>query len=145
MTYGPGLIGSLLVGVNVAKALAVSHDLPLVGVNHIEGHIYANWLTDADPADGSPLPAEPPFPLLCLVVSGGHTQLVLMHDHGRYTLLGQTVDDAAGEAFDKVGRLLGLPYPGGPAISAAAREARRRRRASRGRAPPARTTSASPA
>ena len=118
VTYGPGLIGSLLVGVNVAKALAVAHDLPLVGVNHIEGHIYANWLTDAGP--GAPLPPEPPFPLLCLVVSGGHTQLVLMHDHGRYTLLGQTVDDAAGEAFDKVGRLLGLPYPGGPAISAAA-------------------------
>jgi N6-L-threonylcarbamoyladenine synthase len=121
VTYGPGLIGSLLVGVNVAKALAVAHDLPLIGVNHIEGHIYANWLTDADA--GSVLPAEPPFPLLCLVVSGGHTQLVLMHDHGRYTLLGQTVDDAAGEAFDKVGRLLGLPYPGGPAISSAAEHA----------------------
>ncbi len=118
VTYGPGLIGSLLVGVNVAKALAVSHDLPLVGVNHIEGHIYANWLTDTDASQ--PLPPEPDFPLLCLVVSGGHSQLVLMHDHGRYELLGQTVDDAAGEAFDKVGRLLGLPYPGGPAISAAA-------------------------
>jgi N6-L-threonylcarbamoyladenine synthase len=118
VTSGPGLIGSLLVGVNVAKALSAVHGLPLVGVNHIEGHIYANWLTDA-PA-GEPLPAEPPFPLLCLVVSGGHTQLVLMADHGRYTLLGQTVDDAAGEAFDKVGRLLGLPYPGGPAISKAA-------------------------
>ena len=118
VTHGPGLIGSLLVGVNVAKALAAAHDLPLVGVNHIEGHIYANWLTDAPAAD--PLPAEPPFPLVCLVVSGGHTQLVLMSDHGRYRLLGQTVDDAAGEAFDKVGRLLGLPYPGGPAISAAA-------------------------
>ncbi|CAN5314868.1 tRNA (adenosine(37)-N6)-threonylcarbamoyltransferase complex transferase subunit TsaD [soil metagenome] len=118
VTYGPGLIGSLLVGVNVAKALAVTHDLPLVGVNHIEGHIYANWLTAVDAA--RPLPAEPPFPLLCLVVSGGHTQLILMHDHGRYTRLGQTVDDAAGETFDKVGRLLGLPYPGGPAISAAA-------------------------
>ena len=118
VTYGPGLIGSLLVGVNVAKALAVAHDLPLIGINHIEGHIYANWLTDA-PA-GDPLPPEPPFPLVCLVVSGGHTQLVLMTDHGRYRLLGQTVDDAAGEAFDKVGRLLGLPYPGGPAISAAA-------------------------
>lgn len=118
VTYGPGLIGSLLVGVNVAKALAVAHDLPLVGVNHIEGHIYANWLTDLDAL--SPLPPEPAFPLLCLVVSGGHTQLVLMHDHGRYELLGQTVDDAAGEAFDKVGRLLGLPYPGGPSVSAAA-------------------------
>jgi N6-L-threonylcarbamoyladenine synthase len=119
VTYGPGLIGSLLVGVNMAKGLAASHDLPLVPVNHIEGHIYANWLTDAPEADAV-LPPEPPFPLLCLVVSGGHTQLVLMADHGRYRLLGQTVDDAAGEAFDKVGRLLGLPYPGGPAISAAA-------------------------
>lgn len=118
VTYGPGLIGSLLVGVNLAKGLAASHDLPLVPVNHIEGHIYANWLTDAPEADAV-LPPEPPFPLLCLVVSGGHTQLVLMADHGRYRLLGQTVDDAAGEAFDKVGRMLGLPYPGGPAISAA--------------------------
>ncbi|HET6380542.1 MAG TPA: tRNA (adenosine(37)-N6)-threonylcarbamoyltransferase complex transferase subunit TsaD [candidate division Zixibacteria bacterium] len=118
VTYGPGLIGSLLVGVNLAKALAAARGLPLVGVNHIEGHIYANWLTDV-PA-GLPLPPEPEFPLLCLVVSGGHTQLVLMEDHGRYLLLGQTVDDAAGEAFDKVGRLLGLPYPGGPAISKAA-------------------------
>jgi N6-L-threonylcarbamoyladenine synthase len=122
VTYGPGLIGSLLVGVNVAKALAATHELPLVGVNHIEGHIYANWLTDA--GAGDPLPAEPAFPLLCLVVSGGHSQLVLMEGHGRYRLLGQTVDDAAGEAFDKVGRLLGLPYPGGPAISDAAVGAR---------------------
>ena len=118
VTCGPGLIGSLLVGLNVAKALAAANGLPLIGVNHIEGHIYANWLTDAR-AD-QPLPAEPPFPVVCLVVSGGHTQLVLMIDHGRYRLLGQTLDDAAGEAFDKVGRLLGLPYPGGPAISAAA-------------------------
>jgi len=124
VTHGPGLIGSLLVGVNMAKGLAASHDLPLVPVNHIEGHIYANWLTEVPEADGpeadAVLPPEPPFPLLCLVVSGGHTQLVLMVNHGRYRLLGQTVDDAAGEAFDKVGRLLGLPYPGGPAISAAA-------------------------
>jgi N6-L-threonylcarbamoyladenine synthase len=122
VTYGPGLIGSLLVGVNVAKALAAVHDRPLVGVNHVEGHIYANWLTDATEAE--PLPPEPELPLLCLVVSGGHTQLILMRDHGRYELLGQTVDDAAGEAFDKVGRLLGLPYPGGPAISRAALDAR---------------------
>jgi N6-L-threonylcarbamoyladenine synthase len=122
VTYGPGLIGSLLVGVNVAKGLAASHGLPLVAVNHIEGHIYANWLTDAavEVGEGRIESDEPPFPLLCLIVSGGHTQLVLMTDHGRYRLLGQTVDDAAGEAFDKVGRLLGLPYPGGPAISAAA-------------------------
>jgi len=129
VTYGPGLIGSLLVGINLAKGLAASHGLPLVPVNHIEGHIYANWLTDAPTSDTTGadapeaealLPPEPPFPLLCLVVSGGHTQLVLMADHARYQLLGQTVDDAAGEAFDKVGRLLGLPYPGGPAIAAAA-------------------------
>lgn len=121
VTYGPGLIGSLLVGVNFAKGLAATRNLPLIGVNHIEGHIYANWLTDGEL--DAPLPADPPFPLLCLVVSGGHTQLVLMEGHGRYELLGQTVDDAAGEAFDKVGRLLGLPYPGGPAISAAAEHA----------------------
>ena len=119
VTCGPGLIGSLLVGVNVAKALAVAHDLPLIGVNHIEGHIYANWLTERR-GRRCRCRRSRTFPLLCLVVSGGHTQLVLMEDHGRYTLLGQTVDDAAGEAFDKVGRLLGLPYPGGPAISAAA-------------------------
>src|SRR5688500_7187865 len=121
VTYGPGLIGSLRVWVNVAKALAVAHELPLVGVNHIEGHIYANWLAEVDA--GAPLPAEPPFPLLCLVVSGGHTQLVLMHDHGRHPLLRLTIDDAAGAASDKPGRLLGLPYPGGPAISAAAQDA----------------------
>jgi N6-L-threonylcarbamoyladenine synthase len=122
VTCGPGLIGSLLVGVNVARALCAARDLPLVAVNHLEGHIYANWLTDAPATE--PLPPEPPFPLLCLVVSGGHTQLILMEDHGRYLLLGQTLDDAAGEAFDKVGRLLGLPYPGGPAISTAAEGAR---------------------
>jgi len=122
VTAGPGLIGSLLVGVNVAKAISAARELPLVAVNHLEGHIYANWLTDAPAAE--PLPAEPPFPLVCLVVSGGHTQLILMEDHGQYLLLGQTVDDAAGEAFDKVGRLLGLPYPGGPAISTAAEGAR---------------------
>lgn len=141
VTYGPGLIGSLLVGVNLAKALAVAHDLPLVGVNHIEGHIYANWLTDAPP--DVPLPPEPAFPLLCLVVSGGHTQLVLMHDHGRYALLGQTVDDAAGEAFDKVGRLLDLPYPGARP-SRPPPPARRRRRVSPAPGPMAPMTSASP-
>ena len=121
VTYGPGLIGSLLVGVGFAKGLAAAHGLPLLPINHIEGHIYANWLVRGDE---SPLAAEPPFPLLCLVVSGGHTQLVLMEGHGSYRLIGQTLDDAAGEAFDKVGRLLGLGYPGGPAISAAAVGAR---------------------
>ncbi len=115
VTVGPGLAGSLLVGVNMAKALALARRLPLVGVNHLEGHIYANWLV-----------AIPPFPVVCLVVSGGHTDLILMEGHGRYHRLGQTRDDAAGEAFDKVARLLGLGYPGGPAIEAAARGAEAR-------------------
>jgi N6-L-threonylcarbamoyladenine synthase len=116
VTFGPGLAGSLLVGINFAKALAWVHDKPLVGVNHLEGHIYAAWLLDPDEAEH----AEPPFPLVALVVSGGHTFLVEMRDHLTYRLLGQTIDDAAGEAFDKVGRLLGLGYPGGPAIMRAA-------------------------
>jgi len=107
VTYGPGLAGSLLVGVNVAKGIAWANRLPLLGINHIEAHIYANWLVNESP---------PEFPLLCLVVSGGHTSLILMKDHGAYEELGRTLDDAAGEAFDKVGRLLGLEYPGGPAI-----------------------------
>jgi len=106
VTYGPGLAGSLLVGVNAAKGLALGCGLPLLGINHIEAHIYANWLTGNEIA----------FPALCLVVSGGHTELILMSDHGQYRRLGGTIDDAAGEAFDKVGRLLGLEYPGGPAI-----------------------------
>ncbi|MDP9250704.1 MAG: tRNA (adenosine(37)-N6)-threonylcarbamoyltransferase complex transferase subunit TsaD, partial [Chloroflexota bacterium] len=131
VTCGPGLIGSLLVGVSFAKAFAAAHRLPLIGINHIEGHIYANWLTDAAPTE--PMPPDPPFPLLCLIVSGGHTQLVLMEDHGRYHLLGQTVDDAAGEAFDKAGRLLGLSYPGGPAISEAAQGTRASTRLPRAR------------
>ncbi len=113
VTVGPGLAGSLLVGANLAKALALAHDLPLVGVNHLEAHIYAWWL------EGEP----PPFPILCLIASGGHTLLVLMEGHGRYRWLGQTRDDAAGEAFDKVARLLGLGYPGGPAIQRAAKGA----------------------
>jgi N6-L-threonylcarbamoyladenine synthase len=114
VTKGPGLVGSLLVGVNVAKGLALARNKPLLGVNHIEGHIYSIWLTDAAPEIG--------FPLLTLVVSGGHTELYLMRDHLDYEHLGGTIDDAAGEAFDKVGRLLGLPFPGGPAIDRAARE-----------------------
>jgi N6-L-threonylcarbamoyladenine synthase len=112
VTHGPGLAGSLLVGINTAKTLAWVHDKPLVGVNHLEGHVYAAWLLDPGQDE---LP-EPVFPLVALVVSGGHTFLVEMRDHLEYRLLGQTVDDAAGEAFDKVGRLLGLGYPGGPAI-----------------------------
>lgn len=116
VTYGPGLAGSLLVGVNTAKALALARGLPLVGVNHLEGHIYANWLREAPNADKP----DPVFPLVCLIVSGGHTDLVLMTGHGQYRALGSTLDDAAGEAFDKVARMLGLGYPGGPAIQRAA-------------------------
>ncbi len=122
VTNGPGLAGSLLVGINFAKTLAYVHGRPLVPVNHLEGHIYAAWLLDPD----EPERPAPPFPLIALVVSGGHTFLVEMRDHLRYRFLGQTVDDAAGEAFDKVGRLLGLPYPGGPAIMKAAAGAQRR-------------------
>jgi tRNA N6-adenosine threonylcarbamoyltransferase len=124
VTYGPGLAGSLLVGVNFAKALAHVHAKPLIGVNHLEGHVEAAWLLD--PGEAEVDRPEPPFPLVALVVSGGHTALVEMRNHGVYRLLGQTVDDAAGEAFDKVGRLLGLDYPGGPAIQRAAEGATRR-------------------
>ncbi len=112
VTRGPGLVGSLLVGVNMAKGLAVARNLPILGINHIEGHIYSLWLTEEAP--------HIRFPVLTLVVSGGHTELYVMTDHGRYELLGAALDDAAGEAFDKVGRLLGLPFPGGPAIDRAA-------------------------
>jgi N6-L-threonylcarbamoyladenine synthase len=107
VTRGPGLAGALLVGVNFAKALASAAGLPLLGINHLEGHIYASWLEIDEP---------PQVPLLALIVSGGHSDLVLMETHGRYRRLGETVDDAAGEAFDKVARLLGLGFPGGPAI-----------------------------
>ncbi len=110
VTKGPGLAGSLLVGINASKAIAFARGLPLIGVNHIEGHIYGNWL----------IGKEPVFPLLCLIVSGGHSNLILMSNHGEYRLLGRTRDDAAGEAFDKVARILGLGYPGGPAIQKAA-------------------------
>ncbi len=120
VTYGPGLAGSLLVGVNAAKGLALGRGLPLVGVNHLEAHIYAHWLeVESEGAATSPQTESSgglEFPLLALIVSGGHTELILMHGHGQYEYLGGTLDDAAGEAFDKVGRLLGLSYPGGPAI-----------------------------
>ncbi len=113
VTYGPGLAGSLLVGVNTAKAIAFARGIPLIGVNHLEGHLYSNWL------DGS---EEKEFPLVALIVSGGHSEIVLMRGEGDYELLGHTLDDAAGEAFDKVARLLGLSYPGGPAIQQAAEQ-----------------------
>jgi N6-L-threonylcarbamoyladenine synthase len=111
VTYAPGLIGSLLVGTLTARTLAIMHGKPLYPIHHVEGHVYANFLLD-----------EPPrFPMLALIVSGGHTQLVWFEDHGKYRLLGQTQDDAVGEAFDKVAKILGLPYPGGPSIAEAAK------------------------
>jgi N6-L-threonylcarbamoyladenine synthase len=116
VTRGPGLAGSLVVGMNMAKGLALGTGLPLVGVNHLEGHIYSSWIYNA----GESIPSEPQFPLMALLVSGGHTELNLMTDHLTYKRLGSTLDDAAGEAFDKVGRLLGLPFPGGPFIQKAA-------------------------
>ncbi len=119
VTYGPGLPGSLLVGLNFAKGAALGKGLPLVPVNHLEAHLYAHWLrTGTNSASDGDLR----FPILALIVSGGHTELILMQDHGRYTYLGGTLDDAAGEAFDKVARLLELGYPGGPAIEKAARQ-----------------------
>lgn len=117
VTRGPGLAGSLVVGMNMAKGLALGTNLPLIGVNHLEGHIYSSWIYNA----GETAPAEPQFPLMALLVSGGHTELNLMTDHLTYRRLGSTLDDAAGEAFDKVARLLGLPYPGGPSVQRAAK------------------------
>ena len=116
VTRGPGLAGSLVVGINMAKGLSLATNLPLVGVNHLEGHIYSAWVHPAD----EPIPPEPQFPLLVLLVSGGHSELNLVTGHLNYQRLGGTLDDAAGEAFDKVARLLGLPYPGGPSIQRAA-------------------------
>lgn len=116
VTQGPGLAGSLVVGLNAAKGLALGRGLPLIGVNHLEGHLYSAWIHKA----GEPVPKEPEFPLLALLVSGGHTELDLMSHHLKYERLGSTLDDAAGEAFDKVARLLELGYPGGPAIQKAA-------------------------
>jgi N6-L-threonylcarbamoyladenine synthase len=117
VTRGPGLAGSLVVGVNAAKGMALATGLPLIGVNHLEGHIYSAWVYGPDELKP---PVEPTFPLLALLVSGGHTELNLMSDHVTYKRLGSTLDDAAGEAFDKVARLLGLSYPGGPSVQNAA-------------------------
>ena len=128
VTSGPGLAGSLLVGVNTAKAIAWARELPVIAINHLEGHLYSNWLDQGGKikAEAITRPSLPEldaagqaFPLLVLIVSGGHTELILMHGHGRYERLGATLDDAAGEAFDKVARLIGLGYPGGPALQAA--------------------------
>lgn len=123
VTYAPGLIGSLLVGTLAARTLALLKNKPLYPIHHVEAHVYANFITKADESLGLALPSsQPEFPLLALIVSGGHTQLALFRDHGDYELLGQTQDDAVGEAFDKVAKILGLPYPGGPSISKAALE-----------------------
>src|SRR5579872_1389962 len=133
-TYGPGLAGSLLVGLPAGKTLALARNLPFIGINHLEAHIYANWLHKnreaeaTNAADASQnlweyQDGDPVFPLICLVISGAHSELVLVREHGQYELLGQTRDDAAGEAFDKVSRILGLGYPGGPAIQKAAQSA----------------------
>jgi N6-L-threonylcarbamoyladenine synthase len=116
-TVGPGLVGCLLVGANYARGLALAAGLPFVGVNHLEGHVYANWLYEGDTA-----PPEPEIPAIVLVVSGAHSDLVLMEGHRRFRALGRTIDDAAGEAFDKVARLLGLGFPGGPLIEKAAKD-----------------------
>jgi N6-L-threonylcarbamoyladenine synthase len=118
VTRGPGLAGSLVVGMNMAKGIALGTGLPLIGVNHLEGHIYSSWIYNA----GETASPEPEFPLVALLVSGGHTELDLMTDHLTYQRLGATLDDAAGEAFDKVARLLELSYPGGPSVQRAAEQ-----------------------
>jgi len=117
VTYGPGLIGSLLVGVETAKTISMVLEKPIIPVNHMLGHIYANWIENSNIE----------FPALALIVSGGHTDLLLIKNHGDYTLLGGTRDDAAGEAFDKIGRLLGIPYPGGPVIEQRAKSGNSKR------------------
>lgn len=129
-TYGPGLAGSLLVGLTVGKTLALARNKPFLGVNHLEAHLYANWLRDeAAPTEDvvetalREQPGDPLFPLICLVISGAHSEIVLVREHGDYQLLGRTRDDAAGEALDKVSRVLGLGYPGGPAIQRMAQQA----------------------
>ncbi len=121
VTYAPGLIGSLLVGTLAARTLAVLKHKPLYPIHHVEAHVYANFITDQAAPLAFTLPSkQPDFPMLALIVSGGHSQLVLFRDHGNYELLGQTQDDAVGEAFDKVAKIIGLPYPGGPSIAQAA-------------------------
>lgn len=124
VTKGPGLLGGLLIGVLTAKTLAIAKNKPLYGINHVQAHIYSSFITTTSPSLSKffTLPSSPPtFPILALIVSGGHTQLVFMKSHTDYRVLGQTKDDAVGEAFDKVAKMLGLPYPGGPSIEAVAK------------------------
>ncbi len=120
VTYGAGLGGSLMVGAMTAKTLAISKNKPLYAVNHVEAHVYASFLTDSQLSEYTMPDSQPDFPLLAIIISGKHSQLALFRDHNDYTLLGQTRDDAIGEAFDKVAKIAGLPYPGGPSIAAAA-------------------------
>ena len=122
VTYGAGLGGSLLVGVLTARTLAILHKKPLYAINHVEGHVYANFLTETTLPDYTLPESQPVFPVLALIVSGGHSQLALFEDHFTYRLLGQTQDDAIGEAFDKVAKIIGLPYPGGPSVGKKALE-----------------------
>ena len=120
-TRGPGLLGSLLVGTSFAKGLALAHNIPLVEVNHLQAHILAHFI-QTPPSPNSPITSSPTFPFLCLLVSGGNSQIVLVKDHYTMEIIGQTIDDAAGEAFDKCAKILGLPYPGGPWIDRLAKE-----------------------
>lgn len=120
VTQGPGLLGSLLIGVLTARTLAWAHKKPLYPVHHILGHIYANWITDSTASNISFLESKPEFPILALIVSGGHTQLMYGTSHTDWRVIGRTTDDAVGEAFDKVAKVLGLPYPGGPSVAKAA-------------------------
>lgn len=120
VTYGAGLGGSLLIGVLTARTLAIVHDKPLYGINHVLAHVYANFLTQTSLPSLQMRKSQPTFPMLAIIVSGGHSQLALFENHFQYRLLGQTQDDAIGEAFDKVAKILGLPYPGGPSIARAA-------------------------
>ncbi len=127
VTYAPGLLGSLLIGTLAARTIAQQKNIPLYPIHHVEAHVYANFLTGQSSAQEQrqalTLPSkQPEFPMLALIVSGGHTQLVLFKDHGNYELLGQTQDDAVGEAFDKVAKIIGLPYPGGPSVAEAAKQ-----------------------
>ncbi|MBP9853214.1 MAG: hypothetical protein QG629_382 [Patescibacteria group bacterium] len=147
VTYGAGLGGSLLIGVLTARTLAIAKNKPLYACNHVEGHVYANFLTSVKKVSSGSLDeytlpsSQPEFPLLALIVSGGHSQLALFRDHFDYTLLGQTTDDAVGEAFDKVAKIIGLPYPGGPSVGKKALEGDPYKHV----LPKARMTSASPA
>jgi N6-L-threonylcarbamoyladenine synthase len=122
VTYGAGLGGSLLIGVLTARTLAIAHNKPIYAINHVEGHVYVNFLTETSLPGYRMMQSAPEFPMLAIIVSGGHSQLALFRSHFDYTLLGTTQDDAIGEAFDKVAKILGLPYPGGPSVAKAAEQ-----------------------